>query len=60
MPCVADEIAATAGLVMLKTAGIPAAIVRGYPYEPGEGSASEIVRPRRWTSSRSTWCPQRA
>ena len=45
MPCVADEIAATAGLVMLKTAGIPAAIVRGYPYEPGEGSAREIVRP---------------
>ncbi|MDE2696275.1 MAG: coenzyme F420-0:L-glutamate ligase, partial [Chloroflexota bacterium] len=44
-PCVADEIAATAGLVMLKTAGIPAAIVRGYPYEPGEGSAREIVRP---------------
>ena len=45
MPCVADEIAATAGLVMLKTAAIPAAIVRGYPYEPGEGSAREIVRP---------------
>ena len=45
MPCVADEIAATAGLVMLKTAAIPAAIVRGYPYEPGEGSAREIIRP---------------
>ncbi len=45
MPCVADEIAATAGLVMLKTASIPAAIVRGYPYEAGEGSAREIVRP---------------
>ena len=45
MPCVADEIATTAGLVMLKSAGVPVAIVRGYPYEAGEGSASEIVRP---------------
>ena len=45
MPCVADEIAATAGLVMLKTASIPVAIVRGYEYEAGEGSAREIVRP---------------
>ena len=45
MPCVADEIATTAGLVMLKSAVVPVAIVRGYPYEAGEGSASEIVRP---------------
>ncbi len=45
MPCVADEIAATAGLVMLKTASIPVAIVRGYEYDAGEGSAREIVRP---------------
>ncbi len=44
-PCVADELAATAGLVMAKSEGVPAAIVRGYPYEPGEGSAREIVRP---------------
>lgn len=45
MPCAADEIAAAAGLVMEKLAAIPAALVRGYPYEPGEGSAREIVRP---------------
>ena len=45
MPCVADELAAAGGLVMEKRAAIPAAIVRGYPYEAGEGSAREIVRP---------------
>jgi len=45
MPCVADELAATAGLVMGKLDAVPVAIVRGYPYEPGEGSAREIVRP---------------
>lgn len=45
MPCPADEIAAAAGLVMEKLAAIPAAIVRGFPFEAGEGSAREIVRP---------------
>ena len=45
MPCPADEIAAAAGLAMAKASAIPAAIVRGYPYEPGEGSAREIARP---------------
>ena len=45
MPCPADEIAAAAGLVMEKLAAIPVAIVRGFPYEAGEGSAREIVRP---------------
>jgi coenzyme F420-0:L-glutamate ligase/coenzyme F420-1:gamma-L-glutamate ligase len=45
MPCPADEIAAASGLVMEKLAAIPAAIVRGFPYERGEGSAREIVRP---------------
>ena len=43
-PCVADELAGTGGLVMGKSDAIPVAIVRGYPYEPGEGSAREIVR----------------
>jgi coenzyme F420-0:L-glutamate ligase/coenzyme F420-1:gamma-L-glutamate ligase len=42
--CVADQIAGTAELVMGKSDGIPAAIVRGYDYPRGEGSASEIVR----------------
>lgn len=45
MPCVADELAAAAGLAMGKTAAVPAVIMRGFHYEPGEGSASEIVRP---------------
>ncbi|MGE0228533.1 MAG: coenzyme F420-0:L-glutamate ligase [Dehalococcoidia bacterium] len=45
MPCPADEIAAAAGLVMEKLAAVPAAIVRGFPYEAGDGSAREIVRP---------------
>jgi len=44
-PCVADEIAAAAGLVMGKAARVPAVLLRGYPYVRGEGSAAEIVRP---------------
>lgn len=43
--CVADEIAAGAGLVMGKLARVPVAIARGVTYEPGEGAAAEIVRP---------------
>lgn len=39
----ADEIAAAAELVMGKTAAVPAALVRGFPYTPGEGAASEMV-----------------
>jgi coenzyme F420-0:L-glutamate ligase / coenzyme F420-1:gamma-L-glutamate ligase len=42
---VADEMAAAAGLVMEKSAGIPAAIVRGYRYKPVNDPASRIVRP---------------
>jgi coenzyme F420-0:L-glutamate ligase / coenzyme F420-1:gamma-L-glutamate ligase len=43
--CVADELAGAAELVMGKLDAVPAAIVRGFPYAPGEGSASELVRP---------------
>jgi coenzyme F420-0:L-glutamate ligase / coenzyme F420-1:gamma-L-glutamate ligase len=43
---VADELAGAAELVMGKAAGIPAAIVRGYPVPRGEGSARELVMPR--------------
>lgn len=43
--CVADEIAAGAGLVMGKLDRVPVAIARGVTYEAGEGSATEIVRP---------------
>ena len=44
MICVADEVAGAAEMVMGKLDAIPAAIVRGYAYEPGEGSSAEIVR----------------
>jgi coenzyme F420-0:L-glutamate ligase/coenzyme F420-1:gamma-L-glutamate ligase len=44
MIAVADEIASAAELVMRKTAGIPAAIVRGLDLR-GEGSARELVMP---------------
>ncbi len=43
---VADEIAATAGLLMRKTARIPVVIARGCDYERGEGSAQMLVRAR--------------
>lgn len=43
--CIADEIAGAAELVMGKTDGICAAIVRGFRYEPGRATATEIVRP---------------
>ncbi len=42
---VADEIAGAAQLVMGKTDGIPAAIVRGLR-QPGEGRGSDLVMPR--------------
>jgi coenzyme F420-0:L-glutamate ligase/coenzyme F420-1:gamma-L-glutamate ligase len=41
----ADEIAAAADLVMGKARGIPAAIVRGVAFPPGDGRATELVRP---------------
>jgi coenzyme F420-0:L-glutamate ligase/coenzyme F420-1:gamma-L-glutamate ligase len=43
---VADELAAAAELVMGKLDNVPAAIIRGYPYPRGEGSARELVRER--------------
>jgi coenzyme F420-0:L-glutamate ligase/coenzyme F420-1:gamma-L-glutamate ligase len=41
----ADEIAAGAGLLMPKAGAIPAVLVRGYSYEPCEGSAKALIRP---------------
>lgn len=41
---VADEIASAAALAMGKNDAVPVVIVRGYPYERGEGSAKEIIR----------------
>ena len=42
---VADELASAAELVMGKLDRVPAAIVRGYVYQPGEAGASALVRP---------------
>jgi coenzyme F420-0:L-glutamate ligase/coenzyme F420-1:gamma-L-glutamate ligase len=41
---VADEIAASSGLLMRKTARIPVVVVRGYFFDHGEGSAKQLVR----------------
>jgi coenzyme F420-0:L-glutamate ligase / coenzyme F420-1:gamma-L-glutamate ligase len=43
---VADELAGSAELVMNKLDGVPVAIVRGYVYPRGEGTARGIVRPK--------------
>ncbi len=42
---VADELAAAAELVMGKTAGVPVAIVRGYPYTRGSGTGTDLLMP---------------
>ncbi|MEX0800463.1 MAG: coenzyme F420-0:L-glutamate ligase [Dehalococcoidia bacterium] len=42
---VADELAAAAELVMGKLDGVPVAIVRGYDYPKGCGTAQDMVRP---------------
>jgi coenzyme F420-0:L-glutamate ligase/coenzyme F420-1:gamma-L-glutamate ligase len=41
----ADELAGAAELVMGKTAGIPAAIIEGFRFEPAGGRAGELIRP---------------
>jgi len=41
---VADELASAAELVMGKLGGIPVAVIRGYAYDVGEGSARELQR----------------
>lgn len=41
----ADELAAAAEMVTGKVAQVPAAIVRGYPYNPGPGGVSGLIRP---------------
>lgn len=42
---VVDELASAADLVMGKASGIPAALIRGYHYEPGQGTAADLIRP---------------
>ncbi len=41
---IVDEIAAAADLVMGKAAGIPAAVIRGLDFTPGDGRAADLVR----------------
>ncbi|RAQ94530.1 coenzyme F420-0:L-glutamate ligase [Thermogemmatispora tikiterensis] len=41
---VADELAAAAELVMGKSAGVPVALIRGYPYIPTEGGVGPLLR----------------
>ncbi|MGB7220174.1 MAG: coenzyme F420-0:L-glutamate ligase [Vicinamibacterales bacterium] len=41
---VADELASAAELVMGKLDRVPVALVRGYAYTPGEGTATEMIR----------------
>jgi coenzyme F420-0:L-glutamate ligase/coenzyme F420-1:gamma-L-glutamate ligase len=42
---VADELASAAGLVCGKLNRAPACIIRGFPYEPGQRRASDLLRP---------------
>ena len=44
---VADELACAAGLVCGKLNGVPVCIVRGFKYQPGRGSARELIRARQ-------------
>jgi coenzyme F420-0:L-glutamate ligase/coenzyme F420-1:gamma-L-glutamate ligase len=43
---IADELASAAELVMKKSDGVPVAIVRGFNYPRGSGSARDLIRPR--------------
>ncbi len=43
---VADELAAAAGLLMEKDRGIPAVLVRGFPFQRGAGRAADLLRER--------------
>jgi coenzyme F420-0:L-glutamate ligase/coenzyme F420-1:gamma-L-glutamate ligase len=42
---VADELAAAAGLLMEKSKGSPAVLIRGYRYKPRSEPAARIIRP---------------
>ena len=42
---IADELACAAGLVCGKLNRTPACIIRGFPYEPADGRARDLLRP---------------
>ena len=41
---VADELASAAELATGKLDRVPAAVIRGYPFEPADGRATDLVR----------------
>ena len=41
---VADQLAAAAGLLMRKSAGTPVVLIRGFDWQPGQGSAQSLLR----------------
>jgi len=41
---VADQLAAAAGLLMFKAAGCPVALIRGFQWQPADGSARLLLR----------------
>jgi len=43
---IADELASAAELVMKKSDGVPVAIIRGFDYPQGRGSARDLIRPK--------------
>ena len=45
LEAVADELACAAGLVCGKLNRVPACVVRGFRYQPGPGSARDLLRP---------------
>src|SRR5580692_8059354 len=45
LEAVADELACAAGLVCGKLNRTPACIIRGFPFEPADGSARDLLRP---------------
>jgi coenzyme F420-0:L-glutamate ligase / coenzyme F420-1:gamma-L-glutamate ligase len=45
LEAVADELACAAGLVCGKLNRTPACIVRGFPYQPADGRARDLLRP---------------
>jgi len=42
---VADQLAAAAGILMQKSAGIPVVLIRGFEWQPAEGLARALIRP---------------
>jgi len=45
LEAIADELACAAGLVCGKLNRTPACIIRGFPYEPADGRARDLLRP---------------